>query len=133
MSRITPGVPQFLALIPCERTSKNEETGQWNIHGTFEQMHLETYPALVPQFDVYVAVGKGSSSKLKETVNLALISPAGQIIMQTLILIDWNTGPIAELGQTLHAVIFRTTGDYTLRLFVDDHILVERTITMGQQ
>jgi len=98
MSRIAIDAPQFLALIPCERTSKNEETGQWNIHGTFDQMQLEKYPALVPQFYVYIAVGKGGSSKQKETVNLALISPTGQIVIQSLIYDQLEYGPDRGIG-----------------------------------
>jgi hypothetical protein len=126
MRRI-PTPPKCLALLPCESASR--DGGVWSVRSIFDEMELDQpLPSIVPKFDVFMDVARGDADK--ETVYLALVSPDGQIIMQSHISIEWNNTPHTAYSQTFHAVLFRKAGDYTLRLFVEGLILAERVMTI---
>jgi hypothetical protein len=129
MSRIGRDIPRFIALLACESATKDPASGLWSVKNIFDVMELETFPILVTKFDVYLSLGRGKGSGDKQRVYLALLSPVGEIITQTHLFIEWSDAPQAEFGQTLHDVIFPKAGTYTLRLFVEGHVLAERVIT----
>jgi hypothetical protein len=128
MSRIGQDIPRFIALLACESATKDPASGLWSVKNIFDVMELETFPIVVPKFDIYLALGRAEGSDDKQRVYLALLSPEGQIITQTHLFIEWSTAPQAEFGQTFHGVIFPKAGRYTLRLFVEGHVLAERAI-----
>src|ERR1051325_3827394 len=105
MSRISQP-PRCLALIPCQSAALDPATGLWNIRGTFGAMFLETFPALVPEIFVYMALGKGSADK--NVLNLAINSPSGDMLGGAIVQVGWGDTFATEHCCRLEAVIFRT-------------------------
>lgn len=125
MRRI-PIPPKCLALLACESAAKDVASGPWSVQNIFDEMELASFPPAVPKLEVFLEVARGDADK--ETVYLALVSPGDQILIQSHIFIEWNNVPKTEYCQTFHTPIFRKPGKYVLRLFVEGHMLAERTI-----
>jgi len=122
--------PKCLALIVCQKTDLDPQTGQWSIIGTFAGMTLEKYPAMYPEFHVYYALAK--SDNIQDVIHLDVIAPDGKPTSQNLTVVKWDhDAEGVEQGVAFREVIFRTVGKYIVRLTAEGgHILAERSITM---
>jgi len=102
--------------------------GAWTVHQIFAGLTLEKYPALVPEIHIFMSVVRGEADR--EQINFTLTAPNGDIVAAGGMMMNFDTGDIAESGQLLQNLIFRTTGTYSLRLFTGKTILLERAIEM---
>jgi hypothetical protein len=124
MSRRIANDPVVLSLVPCQRAARDETTGRWDISGTISGIIAGEFPAAVILV-VYIAIRRGDLDR--QQINIAALSPTGAIVGSAILEVTWTTDEIAELSVAI-PLQFATPGTYTLRLFTQDRILIERPI-----
>jgi hypothetical protein len=116
-----------LSLIACDRVI-TEQSGSRTIVGTFDVITPARYPAQVPRITIYACIARGAS----DTNDFYLImAPEGKFMMQGVMQVsEWNEWGIAEFEMPLYGIVFPSAGNYLVRLFAENRVLLERSIVL---
>jgi hypothetical protein len=131
MSRITNAIDSnesyLTALIFCEKVITDKESGTTTLISTFDILEMPAFPAVMPNFLMYVAVARGQSAE--NEFYLGISAPGGDLVMRGGFIVgEWRDALVSDFVVPLKDLPLATAGLYLVRVFVVGRVLMERYI-----
>jgi len=131
MARIAQGVDSeesyVTALIFCEKVITDRDTASTSLISTFNIVEVPTFPSEMPNYFMYVAVGRGLSEESQ--LYIGIFAPDGQVVLRTgFVISEWGEALTSEFVIPLAHLPLPTAGLYVVRVFAADRALMERYI-----
>jgi len=131
MARITHGIDSqetyLTALVFCEKVITDRDTASTTLVSTFNIVEVPSFPSVMPNYLMYVAVARGQSEESEFFIGMT--APDQRVVLRSgFIIQDWGEALTTELVVPLAGVPLPIAGLYVVRVFVADRVLMERYI-----
>ena len=127
----TPPTPSLTAMLVCDTTLRDAETGKVSLIGIFERIWAGAFPATHGSLSVYakIADAEGEYAFRLDLVHLGTLQVAGQV--QTPPMRITNRLESQELIFRVDNLALPAPGRYEFRLFANGHFVGQKTFAVS--
>lgn len=128
-SLVQADAPQCLAMLVCERTIEERDTGIKSAICIFDGILLARFPGTFARVRAFVQITKGQ--RATEEFRLTVISPSGKTIVDPIhrfIANEWGETGIYTIIQAFDGLKLPEPGYYRFCVLHEDRIFAERRV-----
>ena len=124
--------PYALAIMVCEGTYRDPQTGKRIVIGCFSGIAAHEFPAMQPTMVVYAELTNGRGAA-KIRIQLVDVDEEREPICTVELEADFSdVRAVVEVQCDMGATIFPEPGEYRIQVFANDKFVIERGIVAQQ-